>query len=207
MLKRILRQTAVALLFGCPAISAWAVEVASIVACKQDGETWLCAALENDSVQVFRSDYYISKVEFRGMAEPEVAPAAVVPATVPATTVPATTVPGTIAPGLMTAPPKTNLKPGMALTDRLPAAVYTLQLLACNAQVCRQQMQVLNQIPGSQVVEIKHQGKLWEVLIVGGYASKKTAQQAAAELIKRYRLRDKPWVRTVDSIRSRLVAG
>ncbi len=193
MLKRILRQTAVALLFGCPAISAWAVEVASIVACKQDGETWLCAALENDSVQVFRSDYYISKVEFRGMAEPEVAPA--------------TTVPATAAPGLMTAPPKTNLKPGMAVTDTLPAAVYTLQLLACNAQGCRQQMQVLNQIPGSQIVEIKHQGKLWEVLIVGGYASKKTAQQAAAELIKRYQLRDKPWVRTVDSIRSRLVAG
>ncbi len=203
MLKRILRQTAVALLFGCPAISAWAVEVASIVACKQDGETWLCAALENDSVQVFRSDYYISKVEFRGMAEPEVAPATVIPAT----TVPATTVPAAAAPGLMTAPPKTNLKPGMAVTDTLPAAVYTLQLLACNAQGCRQQMQVLNQIPGSQIVEIKHQGKLWEVLIVGGYASKKTAQQAAAELIKRYRLRDKPWVRTVDSIRSRLVAG
>ncbi|OMH31836.1 hypothetical protein [Motiliproteus sp. MSK22-1] len=164
-----------------------AAEVASIVACKEDGEVWLCAAFENDTLQVFRSERYISKVEFKGISKASVA------IRVPVT-------------------PKKAMSAAKALpvatgasAGALPSGKYTLQLLACNAQVCRQRMNDLKIIPGSQVVEIINQGKLWDIVIVGGYPSKKAAQKAASALIKRYNLTDRPWARSIESIQSRLV--
>ncbi len=186
MLKRIL----IAVLLCLPVKAVWAVDVAGIVACKTEGETWLCAAYENEKIQVFRSEHYISKVVFKGATEAsEQALSAARPGAAEK-----------MAPGM-------EMPPGAGAEDSLPAGRYTLQLLACNAPLCRDRMKQLGSIPGGQIVEIRNQGKLWEVLLVGGYQTRKSAEQAAAGLIKRYRLRDKPWVRSVESIRSRLVRG
>ncbi len=185
MLKRIV----VAVLFLFPVAPVWSVEVAAIVACKEDGETWLCAAYEDDKLQVFRSERYISKVEFSGEIGKPTSPAVNML-------------------GRKSKPiPAKMMSSVKAASKSLPGGKYTLQLLACNAPICRKRMAALEAIPDSQAVEIKHQGKLWEVLIVGGYASTKAAQQAAAMLIKRHGLKDKPWVRTVESIRSRMIDG
>ncbi|MCW8883809.1 MAG: hypothetical protein OQK12_00980 [Motiliproteus sp.] len=186
-----LRRLLVAVLLICPMAKAWSVDVASIVACKADGETWLCAAYEDDSLQVFRSNHYISKVEFRGERGQK-----------GSSTMGQSHSRSYNSKSVTPALPKEKM---VSSVDRLPNAKYTLQLLACNAPVCRKRMANLAQIPGSQTVEIKNQGKLWEVLIVGGYGTPKTAQQAAANLISKHRLKDKPWVRTTESLRSRLV--
>ncbi|MEH6812680.1 MAG: SPOR domain-containing protein [Motiliproteus sp.] len=185
MLKRIV----LAVLLLCPVTSAWSVDVIGIVACKQDGETWLCGAYENDKLKTFRSERYISKVEFSGAIAKPLDSALIMPkkssAPVPAS--------------MMTSEHSSS--------DALPREKYTLQLLACNTPACRKRLAAMNSISGSQVVEIKNQGKLWDVLIVGGYPSTKAAQQAAADLIKRHGLKAKPWVRTVESIRSRLITN
>lgn len=82
---------------------------------------------------------------------------------------------------------------------------YTIQLLACSALQCEERLQKLQAIPGSQVVEMKVQDRLLHALIVGGYSTYKEAQQAAGELITRYQLQEKPWIRTLDSVRSHML--
>ncbi len=171
-----LKRFALLVVFTSLSSGVAALEVSSIVSCKQEGEGWLCAAWRNGAIEVFRSEHYITKVEFATEVGPPLTdPAAMLP--------PADSAPGLAAP-----------------------AIYTLQLLACNSGACRRQMDKIRSIPNAKVVEIKSQGKLWQVLIVGEYASQKSAQIAAAELMSRYQLRDKPWVRSLQSLHRREVA-
>ncbi len=152
-----------------PALQA--VEVASVTACKPDGEVWLCATWKDGRTGVYRSKNYISAVEFKGAVASD---------------------------PMADASPESTVK----MADKaVSKSIYTLQLLACNAAPCREGLVQLQQIPDSRVVEIKQNNSLWQVLLVGHYPSIKTAQQAAAQLMSGYKLRDKPWVRTLDSIR------
>ncbi|MEH6650737.1 MAG: hypothetical protein V7707_11990 [Motiliproteus sp.] len=154
-----------------------AAEVSSVTACKPDGEVWLCATWKDGRTGVYRSKSYISSVEFKGAVEAD---------------------------SIANASPESTVK----MTDQAThAANYTLQLLACNADTCRDTLQQLQQIPDSRVVELKQNNSLWQVLLVGHYGSIKTAQQAAAELMETYKLRDKPWVRTLDSVSRRQVSN
>lgn len=175
-----------AVVLSCFSAVLWAVEVSSIVSCKAEGEGWLCAAYQNDKIHVFRSDFYQTKVEFKGalsvdksMDPPVTAP--VVDALVK----------------VMNAPSE----------DGLPEGRYTVQLLACSALKCSERIQRLQGIPGSQVVEQKVQDRLMTVLVVGGYGSYKEAQRAAADIMTRYQIADKPWIRTVDSLRNNLISN
>lgn len=162
--------------------SLLAVDVATIVSCKPEGEGWLCAAYQNDQIHVFRSDFYQTKVEFKGSFSAD-EPSA--PATAP----------------VIDAPIKTMESSG----DGLPEGRYTVQLLACNALKCMERIQRLQGIPGSQFVEQKIEDRLMNVLIVGGYPSYKAAQRAAADLMTQYQIADKPWIRTIDSLRNNLI--
>ncbi len=148
---------------------AWATEVASITACKPEGEVWICARWKNNQVMIYRSQHYLSGIEFSG----ELAAAA------------SSGMQGEVF--------------GVAPEE------YTLQLLACNNAPCDERLQQLKVIPGSREVEIQNDNRLWRVLLVGRYGSIKSAQQAAAGLMSQYQLRDKPWVRTLDSIARRRV--
>lgn len=156
---------------------SWATDVASITACKPDGEIWICASWKDNRVAVFRSQHYLSGVEFSGEQESSAI-----------------------------AVPLSDAASGVK-SDALSAASgnYTLQLLACNSAPCDERLRQLKNINGSHEVEIKSDSKLWRVLLVGRYASIKSAQQAAAQLMSQYKLRDKPWVRTLDSITRRRV--
>lgn len=159
----------------------WAVEVSSIVSCKADGETWLCAAYENEQLQVFRSEYYQTKVEFKGEfgQQSAVKP----PATAPVNPAPVS--------AISSSAPKAVL----------PQGVYTIQLLACKALRCQQRIEDgLKTIPDSQRVELRSDNGLMQVLIVGGYPTQKKAKQVAGDLITRYNLSEKPWIRTLDSV-------
>ena len=162
------------LLANTPAVSA--ADVSSLTACKADGEVWLCASWKNNQMTVYRSQRYISEVEFAGELEPG-APLARIE----------------------------GAKPGVNAEVGAAQGSYTLQLLACNSEPCRQQLEQLKQIPGSHEVEIKNDNTLWQVLLVGRYGSIKSAQQAAGKLMTQYQLRDKPWVRTIASISRRQV--
>ncbi len=150
-----------------------ATEVASITACKPDAEVWVCATWKDNQTAVYRSEHYISGVEFSGAVEL-----------------------GSVSQSAL---------PVVAVDSKPRSANggYTLQLLACNGSSCLQRLQQLKQIPDSREVEIKQNNALWQLLLVGQYRSIKTAQQAAARLMTQYRLRDKPWVRTLDSVTRR----
>lgn len=156
---------------------SWATDVASITACKPEGEIWICASWKDNRVAVYRSQHYLSGIEFGG----ELESAAI-------------------------AVPLSAATSGIK-GDSLSAATghYTLQLLACNSAPCDLRLQQLKMIPESREVEIKNDNSLWRVLLIGDYGSIKSAQQAAAELMSQYQLRDKPWVRTLDSIARRRV--
>lgn len=160
-----------------PALNAQ--EVASMVACKEDGNQWLCAAYKDSRFQIFQSDRFIAKVEFSGEFSPARAAYSLLDGTQASTTTMA--------------------------SDRLPAAEYTIQLMACDNQACRQRMNKLEAIPDNRTVYINNEGKLWQVLTVGGYSSKDAAQRAADALVSDYGLENQPWVRTVESIQSRIV--
>jgi len=163
-----------ALLLGS---ESWATDVASITACKPEGQVWICASWKDNRVAVYRSQHYLSGIEFSG----EVGSTAI-------------------------AVPMSDAASGVK-GEAFSAASgqYTLQLLACNSAPCDKRLQQLKQIPGSHEVEIKNDNSLWKVLLVGHYESIKSAQQAAAGLMGQYQLRDKPWVRTLDSITRRQV--
>ncbi len=160
--------------------ASWATDVTSITACKPDGEVWICASWKGNRVAVYRSQYYRSGVEFGGEFSGESA----------AIQVPLS---GAVS----------EVK-----SDSVDAVAgnYTLQLLACNNTPCYQRLQQLNKIPGTREVEIKSDNKLWQVLLLGRYGSIKSAKQAAGELMSSHKLRDKPWVRTLDSIARRRVS-
>lgn len=174
---------ALAALLGMFASVVLAVEVSSIVSCKPEGERWLCAAYQNDQIHVYRSDFYQTKVEFKGEVATESGPTK--PATAPLTEAPVMS---------MT---ETN--------DGLPEGRYTVQLLACTAIGCEQRIKGLQGISGSQVVELKVNDKLMKILIVGGYPSYKDAQRAAADLMTRYQIADKPWIRTIESVQKNML--
>lgn len=152
-----------------------AAEVASVTACKPDGEVWLCATWKDGRTAVYRSKTYISSVEFKSAVTTD---------------------------AIANASPDSTVK---MMDKTIHQASYTLQLLACNSEPCREGLKQLNQIPDSRIVEIKQNNALWQVLLVGNYRSIKTAQQAAAQLMTSYKLRDKPWVRSLASIERRLV--
>ena len=154
-----------------------AAEVSSVTACKPDGEIWLCATWKDGRTGVYRSKNYISSVEFKGAVEAD---------------------------SMANANPASTVKMADKATQK---PNYTLQLLACNAGSCREGLKQLQQIPNSRMVELKQNNALWQVLLVGEYGSIKTAQQAAAELMETYKLRDKPWVRTLDSVSRRQVSN
>ena len=122
------------LLANTPAVSA--ADVSSLTACKADGEVWLCASWKNNQMTVYRSQRYISEVEFAGELEPG-APLARIE----------------------------GAKPGVNAEVSAAQGSYTLQLLACNSEPCRQQLEQLKQIPGSHEVEIKNDNTLWQVLL------------------------------------------
>jgi septal ring-binding cell division protein DamX len=155
-----------------------ATEVASITACKPEGETWICASWKDNKTAVYRSDNYISRVEFKGATDQ--------PALVK--------VDHTQSPSTKGAAVKVS-KQGR----------YTLQLLACNSAPCGKRLEQLKSIPHSREVELTYDNSLWRVLLVGPYATIKSAQQAAAELMRDYQLRDKPWVRSVASVERRML--
>lgn len=155
----------------------FAAEVSSVTACKPDGEVWLCATWKDGRTGVYRSKNYISSVEFKGAVEED---------------------------SMANANPASTVKMADKATQK---SSYTLQLLACNAASCSDALKQLQQIPDSRVVELKQNNALWQVLLVGEYGSIKTAQQAAAELMGTYKLRDKPWVRTLDSVSRRRVGN
>ncbi|MEH6469909.1 MAG: hypothetical protein V7752_01550 [Halopseudomonas sp.] len=157
--------------------SLWATEVSSITACKPEGEVWLCASWKDNRMAVYRSQHYVAGVEFSGEVDA----------------------------GSVLAP-MTGARSGINNTSSVSGeGSYTLQLLACNSAPCLKRMEQLKKIPASQQVEIKNDNQLWQVLLVGRYGSIKTAQQAAGGLMTEYQLRDKPWVRTIDSITRRKV--
>ncbi|MEH6825000.1 MAG: hypothetical protein V7629_13925 [Motiliproteus sp.] len=164
--------------------ASWATDVASITACKPDAEAWICASWKGNRVAVYRSSYYRSGVEFSGEFGGEFSGES------PAIQVPLS---GAVS----------GVK-----SDSVGAAAgnYTLQLLACNNAPCNQRLQQLKKIPGTREVEIKSDNKLWQVLLIGRYGSIKSAMQAAGELMSSHKLRDKPWVRTLDSIARRRVS-
>ncbi|MFT6917350.1 MAG: septal ring-binding cell division protein DamX [Motiliproteus sp.] len=176
---------------------AWATEVASISACKPEGEIWICATWKDNRVAVYRSQHYLSGIEFTGEVGSVTQSAS--KATTLSTTMSATTMSAT---KRMSKSAVASDIQGEALAGR-----YTLQLLACHSAPCNRRLQRLKSIPESREVEIKNANALWRVLLVGRYNSIKTAQQAAAELMSEYKLRDKPWVRTLDSIARRRVGS
>lgn len=157
-----------------------ATEVSSLTACKAEGEAWMCASWKDNRMSVFRSEHYISSVEFSGQTDAD-----------SDLKIPASDASSGIQP--------------LAEPPALAEGNYTLQLLACNTEPCRQRMKKLQQIPSSRTVEIRNDDQLWQVLLVGNFTTIKAAQQQAGELITRYGLRDKPWVRSMESIRRRLV--
>lgn len=159
------------------ASSASAVEVSSIVSCRADGEVWLCAAWREGRVEVFRSEQYLSEVVFR---DP---PTASRPS-----------------PGVGQTPSLKAPDLGTAVEPR-----YTLQLYACSSMACMEELAGGPKIPGSRLVYIKGDDGLWQVLIAGEFNSRKAAQTAAGELMARYGLHDRPWVRSLESIRRRQV--
>ncbi len=176
--------------------SLWAIEVASIVSCKPEGDRWLCAAYQNDQIHVFRSDFYQTKVEFKGALVTDKAMPS--PATAPVMDAPINSAGSSVN--------STSASVSASIAgDGLPEGRYTVQLLACNAIQCKERIQRLQGIAGSQVVELKVQDRLMNVLIVGGYPNYKTAQKAAADLMTRYQIADKPWIRTIDSLRKNLI--
>ncbi|WP_421869906.1 hypothetical protein [Motiliproteus sp.] len=161
-----------------PVVSA--TEVASLTACKAEAEAWICASWKDNRMTVFRSEHYISALELSGQTESD--------STLKS--------------------PATNAASGIRPLAEPPALAegsYTLQLLACNAEPCRLRMSKLQQIPDSRVVEIRNDDQLWQVLLVGQFETIKAAQRQGGELITRYGLRDKPWVRSLESIRRRQV--
>lgn len=162
----------------------WAIEVSSIVSCKPEGERWLCAAYQNDQIHVFRSDFYQTKVEFKGALTTD------------------KPVPLSVVVPVVNAPVDVLNSPS---SDGLPEGRYTIQLLACSALKCSERIQRLQGIASSQVVEQKVNSRLMHVLIVGGYPTYKGAQRAAADIMTRYQLAEKPWIRTVDSLRKNLI--
>lgn len=156
-----------------------ATEVASITACKPEGEAWICASWKDDKTAVYRSENYISRVEFKG---------------------------DTDQPALF----KVDHLETDASSTSMPAQQrqdgrYTLQLLACNSRPCFKRLQQLKTIPNSREVELAYDNSLWRVLLVGRYGSIKSAQQSAAALMGEYKLRDKPWVRTLASVERRML--
>tara|TARA_R110001583_G_scaffold41606_3_gene132224 strand:+ start:4579 stop:5103 length:525 start_codon:yes stop_codon:yes gene_type:complete len=155
-----------------------ATEVSSITACKPEGEIWICASWKDNRMAVYRSQHYLSGIEFAGEVES----------------------------GSIKVPMRDAASGIKARSVNAASGDYTLQLLACNSAPCEKRLQQLMQIPSSYEVEIKNDNTLWKVLLVGQYRSIKSAQQAAAELIGQYKLRDKPWVRTLDSISRRRVS-
>ncbi|WP_210397588.1 hypothetical protein [Motiliproteus sediminis] len=158
-----------ALLGSIVAIPVAAAEVSTIVSCKRDGEFWLCAGWRQGQVEVFRSETYITQVEFDAETQ----------ATLQAA------IDGHAA--------------GRTAEPMAAAPSYTLQLFACRSQACID-ASGLSQVPASRQVEIVRGGQHWYVLAVGEYPSVKRAQQAAAELMLTYKLREKPWIRTLDSL-------
>ncbi|WP_114695951.1 hypothetical protein [Motiliproteus coralliicola] len=165
-------------LFVAPLLSA--TEVASLTACKAEAEAWICASWKDNRMSVFRSEHYISALEFSGQTEADSSIKL----------------------------PAANAGSGIRSVAEPPALAegrYTLQLLACNAEPCRKRMSKLQQIPDSRVVEIRNDDQLWQVLLVGEFGTIKSAQRQGGELITRYGLRDKPWVRSMESIKRRQV--
>ncbi|MFT5720378.1 MAG: hypothetical protein ACI9W6_000668 [Motiliproteus sp.] len=162
---------------------AWATEVTSITACKPEGEIWVCASWKDNRVAVYRSQHYLSGIEFNGEFESA--------ATFTTKGVPKS--PASVSAALSGTQGESSI------------GRYTLQLLACHSAPCDRRLQLLKNIPESREVEIKNANALWRVLLVGRYGSIKAAQQAAAELMTEYKLRDKPWVRTLGSIARRRV--
>ncbi|HEY5717922.1 MAG TPA: hypothetical protein VIS52_05455, partial [Motiliproteus sp.] len=146
-----------------------AAEVSSIVSCKRDGELWLCGAWRQGQVEVFRSETYITQVEFDARADAQLQAALTKPHS------------------------------GRMVEANASAPTYTLQLLACREPGCVESSGLMA-IPASRKLEVKRNGQLWQLLAVGEYPSMKAAQQAAAKLILEFKLRDKPWVRTLDSV-------
>ncbi|WP_207061425.1 SPOR domain-containing protein [Motiliproteus sp. SC1-56] len=155
---------------------AMAVEVASLVSCRADGEVWLCAAWREGRMEVFRSERYLSEVKFIDA-----------PAPTPSS------------PGLDAVPSLA----GEQLGEGVPR--YTLQLYACQSMACLEKASDQLKIPGSRTLYIKDKGKLWQLLVAGEFSSTATAKAAAAELMSRYQLSEKPWVRSIESIRRRQV--
>lgn len=159
-------------------VAVQATEVASITACKPEGETWVCASWKDNKTAVYRSDNYISRIEFKGATDQ---------------------------PALIKVDhPETKAAKGTT-TKVSKDGRYTLQLLACNTAPCGQRLQQLKTIPNSREVELAYDNSLWRVLLVGPYQTIKSAQQAAAELMRDYKLRDKPWVRSVASVERRML--
>jgi len=156
-------------------VHAAETEVSTIVSCKRDGEFWLCGSWHRGQVEVFRSETYITQVEFEGESDARLQAA--------------------IASG----------SSGRMAEAKASAPTYTLQLLACRAVACVESTGLLA-IPGSHSVEIRRNGQHWYVLAVGEYASVKAAQQAAAQLMVDYQLKDKPWIRTLDSLNKQRLA-
>lgn len=157
------------------AVPVTAAEVSTIVSCKRDGEFWLCAAWKQGQIEVFRSETYITQVEFD--ADTQVALQAALDGN----------------------------SSGRTAEPLSSAPTYTLQLFACQSKACVD-ASGLGKIPGSRQVEIARGGQHWFVLAVGEYPSVKAAQQAAAELMVSYKLREKPWIRTLDSLERQRLA-
>lgn len=167
------------LLLLLPALAS-AQDVDSMVACKEEGDEWLCAAYKNGTFQIFHSDRFIAKVEFTGEFSPARAAYSLLPN-------------------------GEQVAPTTLINDQLPSSTYTIQLMACDSHECRQKMNVLKAIPNNKTVYINNEGKLWQVLTVGGFSSKEDASLMADQLSEDYGLTTKPWVRTTESIQSRIV--
>lgn len=163
------------LLFSATLVNA--TEVASVTACKPEGETWICASWKDAKTAVFRSERYISRVEFKGATD--------------------------LAALIKVDHADSSATPASRPDSQLENGRYTLQLLACNSAPCIDRMRQLKAIPNSREVELADENSLWRVLLVGSYGSKKSAQKAAAALMGEYKLRDKPWIRTLESVERR----
>lgn len=166
-------------------------DILTLIACKPEGQRWLCGAYQNRQLQTFYSDHNITKVEFRGDLSADNAYEELPPSTSRSTA---------------SAPSKT-VEPGKKMADAAAGGEprFTLQLLACKSDVCRRRMDDLKRVPGSYVVAIKQEGALWDVLIHGGFATSKAAKRRAGELMLEYQLSEKPWVRSMQSIAARRV--
>jgi hypothetical protein len=174
------------IVFGCLlaglSFPLWALDEASMVSCRAEGQRWLCTERRDGKLEHYYSETYSSRLDYRDQSPPP-------------------RVGGDRLSQLLYGEPEPEFK------KSLGKKVYTLQLMACSHMACRQGISRLARIPASRTVDIKNRGKLWQVLLVGEFVTRKAALKAAGELILKYHLREKPWVRTLESIQRREVKG